>query len=396
MGLDNPETTPPSIPTHLATAPPSFEPLFEIIQHKGVSECRYDRLAGQGLQTADELCTFEQLTKDTLNTVGPDVPIDEFPPRNMIRNVLKDGLALAPKFGGVNPFKHGFVGSTDDHSGAPGNTVEPDFQGHAGTDDAPVAPLLDNIRLGPGGLAVVWAEENSRDSLFTAMRRKETYGTSGTRPVVRFFGGWDYPGSGQLCGRKDRIRVGYDQGVPMGGDLPKRSGGRSPRFLVAALKDPDSAALQRIQVIKGWVDGGGQTHEEVVDVVGDAENGAGVDTATCKPRGKGFKELCTVWEDKQFDATEAAFYYARVLENPTCRWSTLQCKAAGVDPFATAQKCQQQAEAANAKAVADGEIESGETPFSNCCLTEQNDPFMERTIQERAWTSPIWYAPSSQ
>ncbi|WP_035486515.1 DUF3604 domain-containing protein [Geminicoccus roseus] len=374
-----------------------FEPLTEIIQHKGASECRWDRLAGAGVQTTDELCTFEQLLNDTLNTSAPAVPIDEFPTRNFVRNVLKDGLALAPSYEGTNPFKYGLIGSTDSHNGDPGNTVETTFQGHGGTEDAPVAPLIDHVRTGPGGLAVVWAEENSRDSIFAAMRRKEAYGTSGTRPVVRFFGGWDYEVEGRrLCRQRDQVKVAYAKGVPMGSDLPPRTRSKNPRFLVSAMRDPESASLQRIQIIKGWVDAEGETHEKVVGVAGSlTSRPSGVDTRTCKPLPGGFNGLCTIWEDKSFDPKQPAFYYARVLENPTCRWSTMQCKAAGVDPFSSAGTCQRQAKAANAKAVAKGEIESGDTPFDNCCLTEGNDPFIERTIQERAWTSPIWYTPAA-
>ena len=373
-----------------------FEPLTEIIQHKGASECRWDRIAGMGVQTTDELCTFEQLLTDTLNTSAPAVPIDEFPTRNFVRNVLKDGLALAPKYGGTNPFKYGLIGSTDSHNGDPGNTVESTFQGHGGVEDAPVAPLIDHFRTGPGGLAVVWAEENSRDSIFAAMRRKEAYGTSGTRPIVRFFGGWDYKVEDHpLCRQRDQIKVAYAEGVPMGGDLPPRKGRKNPRFLVAAIKDPESASLQRIQIIKGWVGADGKTHERVIGVAGSlTSRPSGVDTKTCKPLSGGFKGLCTVWEDKSFDPKQSAFYYARVLENATCRWSTMQCKAAGVDPFASPRSCQWQAKIANAKALAKGEIVSGDTPFDNCCLTESNDPFLERTIQERAWTSPIWYTPA--
>ncbi|HLE24431.1 MAG TPA: DUF3604 domain-containing protein [Thermodesulfobacteriota bacterium] len=383
-----------------------FEPLVEIIQHKGASECRFDRIARMGVQTVDELCTFEQVLPDTLSTTAPSVPIDEFPTRDMVRNALKDGMALAPNFDGINPFKYGLIGSTDDHNGAPGSTLEPDFQGHGGTNDAPLARMIDKFYLGPGGLAVVWAEENSRDSIFEAMLRKEAYGTSGTRPVVRFFGGWEYDTRpNKLCNQVNRVEIGYEKGVPMGSDLPPLVDGTNPRFLVAAMKDPGYPAvlpgqepirgtpLQRIQIVKGWVDSDGVTHEKVVNVAGNANNRAKVKKKTCEPKGAGFKELCTVYEDKDFDPTQPAFYYARVLENPTCRWSTFACKAAGVDPFSRQKKCQRQAAVANAKAVEAGEIEEGDTPFNNCCLNEKNDPFLDQTLQERAWTSPIWYVP---
>ncbi|MCE9625838.1 MAG: DUF3604 domain-containing protein [Deltaproteobacteria bacterium] len=381
----------------------AFEPLVEILQHKAGSECRFDRLANQGVQTVDELCTFEQSPKDVLNPSAPSVPIDEFPTRNMLRNALKDGMALAPKFGGINPFKYGIVGSTDSHNGTPGNTAEPNWPGHAGTDDAPYARLISGVNRNPGGLAVVWAEENSRDAIFSAMRRKETYGTSGTRPIVRFFGGWNYDVTPEaLCGNPNRVAVGYASGVPMGSDLPKRKGNANPRFLVAALKDSGSPSLagtplQRIQIIKGWVDSSGQTHEKVMDVAGTSStSGNELNTDTCEPNyDAGFNELCSVFEDTEFDPSQPAFYYARVLENPTCRWSTYACKAAGVDPFLSEAQCTAKAAAANAQALADGEIEAGDAPFDNCCLNETNDSFLSRTIQERAWTSPIWYEPKS-
>ena len=402
-----------------------FEPLTEIYQHKGASECRYDRLAHKGVETTDPLCTFEQLTNDVLGPQANPPDIENFPPRNMIRNVLKDGMVLAQHLNGINPFKYGFIGGTDSHNGDPGNTVEQTFQGHAGTLDAPLAAMINNIRLSPGSLAVVWAEENSRDSIFAAMRRKETYATSGTRPIVRFFGGWGFDDKHlkNLCDQPDRVQIGYDQGVPMGSDLPPKSGA-TPSFLVAALRDKESAKLQRIQIVKGWVDSAGQTHERVYDVAGsqgpsnpaydrwvcsqekyDAAltgnalvkeirtESSQISRANAFPGAHGYNELCTVWADPHFNRSQPAFYYARVLEMPTCRWSTLACQAAHVDPFASPQVCKIQAFLANFTAAAKGDIAVGEQPFNNCCLTELNDPFMERTIQERAWTSPVWYVP---
>jgi len=191
----------------------------------------------------------------------------------------------------------------------------------------------------PGGLTAVWAEENSRDALFDALRRRETYATSGTRPVVRFFGG-DL--AGVTCDSPTLVRDAYATGTPMGGELGAVRGGRSPRFLVWAMKDQTN--LQRIQIVKGWVDADGQTHEQVFDVAGSAINGATIDPATCAPGGPRAAELCTVWRDPDFDRRRRAFYYARVLENPTCRWSTFVCKAAGVEPLGT--DCATQAAAA--------------------------------------------------
>ncbi len=236
-----------------------------------------------------------------------------------------------------------------------------------------VRDLIGGISRNPGGLAVVWAQENTRDSIFGAMRRKETYGTSGTRPIVRFFGGWDFStASGVLCNDPNQIATAYDRGVPMGSDLPPSPSGRNPRFLVSALKDSGSSSLagnplQRIQIIKGWVDANGNTQEQVVDVIGNTVlSGNELNTTTCAVnQTSGFSELCTVWEDTSFDPALPAFYYARILENPTCRWSTYACRMANVDPFASQTVCQTAADIANAAAVTSGESESGDTPFNN-------------------------------
>jgi hypothetical protein len=217
----------------------------------------------------------------------------------------------------------------------------------------------------PGGLTVVWAEENSRDAIFAALRRRETYATSGTRPIVRLFAG----NLGKLaCGDGDFLAEGYERGVPMGGELGAVRGGRSPRFAVLAMKDPGgggepSQPLERVEIVKGWLDAAGQTHERVFLVAGSAGNGAGVDLATCMPHGNGADTLCTVWNDPKFDPGQRAFYYARVLENPVCRWSTRLCNAQGIDCTAPS---------------------SVPSDFALRC-----DPQFPKTIQERAWTSPI-------
>lgn len=378
-----------------------FEPLVELTQHKASSECRFDRVAGRGVGTADELCTFEQNETDNLSSLGvvfgemraPEgapVPIDDFARRNMVRNVLKDGLTLEQKMG-INPFKLGFIGSTDTHSATPGAAEEDDYLGHLGRRDAGYRNVQDHFSDNPGGLAVVWAEENSRDALFEAMRRRETYATSGTRPVLRFFGGFEL--EADACQGDDFVAHGYAKGVPMGGDLAPTSGVGNPRFLVAALKDPGTPDhpgldLQRIQIIKGWVGEDGASREEVIDVAGGPLGVAGVDPETCAPTGRGHRQLCSVWEDPNFDPGEPAFYYARLLENPSCRWSTLQCQAAGVNPFSDA--CETQAEAATAAAQAAGAI--GDV-YGRCCLDEAEEPFYSPIIQERAWSSPIWYRP---
>ena len=380
-----------------------FETVVELMQHKAGSECRYDRLLGRGLDTEDELCTFEQNKTDNLSSLGVlygelrtetgrPVPLDEFGRRNMMRNVLKDGLALEQKMG-VNPFKLGFIGSTDTHSATPGATEEDNYTGHLGRRDSGYRNVQDHFEDNPGGLAVVWAEENSRDSIFEAIRRRETYATSGTRPIVRVFGGWGFEQS--LCGSQDLVARAYREGVPMGGDLPPAPEAARPRFAVAVLKDPGSPAhpgrdLQRLQMIKGWVDAQGETHEAVFEIAGDAGNGATVDRETCEPVGNGYSDLCAVWEDESFDPEHPAFYYVRVLENPSCRWSTLQCQAAGVNPFAA--DCKERAQERTAM-LQDERGARGDV-YGRCCLAPEEEPFYEPVIQERAWTSPIWYRPA--
>ncbi len=377
-----------------------FEPVVELVQHKGASECRYDRLRGIGLDTVDEQCDFEQIAADNLNMLGSvhgevrtdranAVSLENFARRNMVRNALKDGLLLEESLG-TNPFVMGFIGSTDTHSAAPGSAEEDNYVGHLGRRDSQYNNVQDHFYSNPGGHAVIWAEENSRDSIFEAIRRKETYATSGTRPVVRFFAG-DLDEN--LCESPDMIQQAYAQGVPMGGDITASE--NAPRFMVSAHKDSGTMQspgtdLQRVQIIKGWVDGEGVTHEKVFDIAGDANNGATVDPQTCGRVGRGIQQSCTVWQDPGFKADQNSFYYVRVLENPSCRWSTLQCQAWGVNPFS--KDCAAQAEAASEKAHDSGA--SGDV-FGKCCINPDNESFYSPSIQERAWTSPVWYHPDN-
>ena len=350
-----------------------FEPIIEIMQHKGDSEC-LPRASN------DELCGFEKLDYNSFagvgriadsgidSAVGQTVPDLTPDPRAFVRNALRKGVKLESEIG-VNPLKYGIIASTDTHLGTPGLVAEDDAKGHGGAGSRNVRGLPDDIEFNPGGLAVVWAEENSRDAIFSAMQRRETYGTSGTRPVVRFFGGFGLDDA--MCEGDDFAEQGYGRGVPMGGDLPARSeSDGDPRFAVWALQDPgtDDAPgnpLQRIQIVKGWVEDG-ETREKVIDVAG-GENRASVDTSTCEPRGEGHAQLCSVWRDRDFEPDQNAFYYARVVENPTCRWSQHLCVDAGVD-------------CAKPETVTAG--------YEACCAPEH-----EPVIQERAWTSPIWYRP---
>jgi len=351
-----------------------YELLVEVLQHKGDSECMLSPT------TTDELCGFEKLPYS--NFRGKYVRgLRRSPePAGFVRDALKQGLAEEARLG-INPFKLGIIGSTDTHLGAAGAVEEDRFVGHGGAGvparDAIPPGLPDDIEFNPGGLAVLWAEENTRESLFAAMKRREAYGTSGPRLIVRFFGGWDYPED--LCQvRENHIAIGYEKGVPMGGDLPTLPEGhdpaQGPRFALWAFADVARVSvpptpLERLQVIKGWRSADGSLHERVFDVAvaPRTDEPAGTDPTTCRAKGRGPRSLCTVWTDPDFRAEELAFYYARVVESPTCRWSQRMCVGAGV-------RC-------------DDESTIGEG-FEACC-----SPDHQRLVQERAWTSPIWYRP---
>lgn len=343
-----------------------FEPLIEIFQHKGDSECL------PGMPSVDELCSFEKLPFN--NLAGSNTGIESPPPAtDFVRAALGEGLVLSTTLG-ENPFEYGVIASTDTHLGAPGLVTESDMPGHGGAGPAAgttlAAGLVDYVGFNPGGLAVLWAEENSRESLWAAMRRREAYGTSGPRIVLRTFGGWNY--AADLCGAPDLVSVGYADGVPMGGTLPPRPGSEAPTIVVSALRDPGTAdrpgaPLAGLQIIKGWVEGGASRFE-IFDVAGDAANAGAADPLTCAvDTAAGADALCAVFVDPSFDPATPAFYYARVVEVPTCRWTTLACNAAGVD-------C----------------ADPGTVPeeFEGCC-----DARFEATIRERAWSSPIWYGP---
>jgi hypothetical protein len=298
-----------------------------------------------------------------------------------VRNVLKDGLIFEQELG-VNPFKLGIIAATDSHNGNPSYNVEDErFGGHLGIEDAIPVQSPSTVQNGSGGVAVVWAEENSRDAIFEALKRKETYGTSGTRPIVRFFGGWNFHKND--C-ETNFVEKGYHKGVPMGGDLPPEPAQhpkKGPTFITAAwMDDYIGTPLQQIQIVKGWVENG-QTKEKVFTVAGK-NTGAKVDQQ-CNRVGDGFESLCSVWSDPTFDPTQLAFYYVRVLENPVCRYSTLICqKEFGVNPLD--DHCDDQL----AKLDSNKQDEA-----AMCCSNEQTTPIVQPVIQERAWTSPIWYTP---
>lgn len=343
-----------------------LEPLVEIMQHKGDSECWHD--AG----VEDEFCGFEQLPYNSFSgkfatwLQRPSGPNDGY-----IRDVLYQGMRFQ-RLVGANPYQLGLIAATDTHLGTPGAAEEWQHQGHGGAglswSSKILAALPDDLEYNPGGLMGVWAEENSRDSLFEAMRRREVYGTSGPRISVRMFALPDNRGAENLCEQSDRVEIAYREGVPMGTAMTEVN---SMRLFVDAVRDPGTPEqrgnlLQRIQVIKGWLDEEGHKREQVIDIAGGA-NGAGVDLDTCQPYGTGENRMCAVWEDSQFNPLNEAYYYARVLENPSCRWSARICNAWKVD-------C--------------SDVDNVPENFRQCCSAEH-----QRSIQERAWTSPVWYSP---
>ncbi len=362
----------------LAQLRQDLEPLVEIMQVKGDSECRNGLF--EVLGSADELCDFEKLRAPSqpaedceLGTGVGGMQLSSCISRlSFARYGLIEGLKERQRIG-VNPLKFGIIAATDNHNGTGGAVVENAFEGANGLDATPVDRLKGEItianvatsspvRYNPGGIAGIWAEENSRDALFTAMKRRETFGTSGPRIIPRFFGGWHFPAD--MCDRVDFAATGYRLGVPMGGDLPAAPHLKiAPQFALSALRDSsdEGAPLQRIQVIKGWVDDKGRMHQDIYDVAGNADNGASVDPDSCTRRGEGHARLCAVWRDPDFDPKRDAVYYARVVENPSCRWSTYQCNQ--LPPKDRPPSC--------------------------------SDPDVPKTIQERAWTSPIWYTPDS-
>jgi hypothetical protein len=334
-----------------------FEPLVEMMQIKGNSEVH------RAFWPNDEFADFENA--DSIQEFSER----KFSRQNFVRDAVIQGLVWQQSLG-VNPFHYGFVGGSDSHNGTPGNTAEDNFiAGGHGAADATV----DRRRTGaiggwikgkdqnPGTLTGVWAGQNTREEIWDALKRRETFATSGTRIRVRFFGGVGLPGKGG--DPVALVKSGYARGVPMGGTLPPS--GKRPTFTVHAMKDPDGANLDRIQVIKGWVDAGGGQHEKIVDVAwsGGRKRGADgrlpsvgntVDTKTAAYTNSiGSPELVGRWTDDEFDPKQYALYYARVIEIPTPRWSTFDAVRAGL-------------------------------------------PLLEgipATIQERAWTSPIWYTP---
>ncbi len=341
------------------------EPLAEIIQGKGQSDTSPE------LSKNDEFANFEMWKY----LIGTSIPAKSATGSYM-RQAYGVGQELQQKLG-VNPFKYGIEAGTDFHSGL-SSTEANNYPGSHGNQDSDpklaIKVVTDTTSIGgepptsigSGGLTGVWAEENTRASLFSAMKRKETFGTSGVRIKVRMFAGWDYPE--RLTGSADWVKTAYAQGVPMGGDLIPRAGAARPTFVVVAVKDPESGNLDRIQIIKVWTKQG-VSQERVYDVAWSGDRKMNPKTGKVPPVGNtvdvktatytnsiGSVELSAQWADPDFDSRAHATYYARVLEIPTPRWSTYWAAKLQVAP----------------------------------------NPDQPKTIQQRAWTSPIWYTPASQ
>ena len=368
------------------------EPLVEITQIKGTSETH------PALSSRDEWADFELVTT---RGVGVGVPMPSQVEGSYVREAWRHGLKLEAQ-GLTNPFAFGVIGSSDTHSAASQNdeanfssklgvlSAQPESRGSVplGFIESTLFNLLPGQEVvevdgedymggqqqefGASGLAAVWAEENTREAIYAAFRRKETFATSGPRMRLRFFAGYNLPDD--LLDSADGIAQAYAQGITMGGDLTeykdvnKNGSASTPQFAVWAQADANSAPLQRLQIIKGWIDAVGETHEEVIDVAcagGVAvdqvtnrcpDNGATVNLNNCSISAEtGDREMRTVWRDPNFNPEQRAFYYARILENPTCRWNTWDAIKAGTKPRVD----------------------------------------LPATLQERAWSSPIQYRPVS-
>jgi len=349
-----------------------WEPVYEVTQMKGDGE------AHPALSPNDEFADYGTWDKGSF---GPEPKTPEMLPREYAREALKRGLKYDRTLG-ANPFKFGMIGSTDTHTSL-STTEENNYFGKA----TPVEPSAEPGRFqekitgffqqpdGPditirhyrtlaSGLTSVWATDNTREALWDALSRKEVYATTGTRITVRVFAGWDFAASD--VERPDFARIGYERGVPMGGDLPAAPAGKAPMLLIRALRDPDGANLDRIQIVKGWLDASGELHEQVFDAMCSGDRSVTPEHQCDKPVGNtvdvksatyvnsiGDALMMTAWQDPAFDPGQRAFYYVRVLEIPTPRWTTYDAAFFGVD-------------------LPDG---------------------VPAAQQERAYTSPIWFTP---
>jgi len=360
-----------------------WEPLVEVTQIKGDSET-HPKLSPDDefadYETYEHLIIAEGAEVQSMFTDGFLASLDEGDREYVVahksqvekagdyaRSALKRGLVVEDRIG-VNPYKFGMIGSTDSHT-AMSSAEEDNFHGKMALDSTPgtksqdIIPGTPGWDMGAAGMVAVWANENTREDLFDAMQRKEVYATTGPRIQLRFYGGFSFK---EKDLGKDFVAIGYEKGVPMGGDLSKASRRKSPTFIVHALKDPVEANLDRIQIIKGWVDDEGMPQEKVYDVVWSdgrerGENGKvpavgnTVDVATGSYTNSiGDAQLSAVWKDPDFNRKQRAFYYARVIQIPTPRHTLFDAIALGID------------------------------------VEETGNP---ATIQERAYSSPIWYTP---
>ena len=340
-----------------------WEPIAEVSQVKGDSE------AHPTLSPDDEFADFENWDQDNIGRSAPKE--DWMLPHEYARGALKLGLGYEAELG-VNPFKFGMIASTDNHTSLPtasednyfGKFVESE-PGTARIENAMANNRLwENWRIVASGYAAVWARENTREELFAAMKRREVYATTGTRIAVRFFGGWNY--DADVVNQPAYLDIAYGNGVPMGGDLTAAPEGAAPTFIAVAAKDPDWANLDRVQIVKGWLDTDGNLQEKVYDVALSDGREVNPETGKAPPVGTtvnvpdasftnaiGAPMLAAVWSDPDFDPAERAFYYARVIEIPTPRWTAYDAKYFKID------------------------------------LPDH----IPTTVQDRAYTSPIWYTP---
>ena len=342
-----------------------WEPLYEVTQIKGDGETH------PFLSPDDEFADYETLDKGNLDLTA--LKEDDMLQREYAREALKNGLVLEQKLG-TNPYKFGMVGATDSHTALSTAEEENYFGKSTSAEPSPTRAshpfvksklgAIEGYELSASGYQAVWAMENTREAIFDAMERKETYATTGPRMVVRFFGGWDFDDN-DLRNRSPAF-IGYEKGVPMGGDLSAAPTGKAPTFMVIALRDPIGANLDRVQIVKGWLDENGETHERIYDVA--VSDGREIDgDGRCKsPVGNtvdleaatwtntiGASELASVWTDPDFKPDQKAFYYARILEIPTPRWVLYDKIRFGI-----------------------------EIPEDAALIH-----------QERAYTSPVWYTP---